>query len=234
MLKKCALFIRGCIRMRTMIIVLILLVTVYVFNNKYEEISNLSVVQNSRKNGALFYLEGIWGKMKRIQQISDGRSQRAMELFENAKTVNEKSGLFSVDIPNSWKIISEEGVNGKQLAKIIVESPNFSQRTEGGNIFYDNGAQLTIQVVQGEESRAKLPDGGYGSLLIKKASVDMSEQKANYYVINEINVKDGEIINAHILHNGNTYNFRLVDNPRIFTGGEYSFQEILYSLKFKK
>jgi len=232
MLKKCALFIRGCIRMRTMIIILILLVTIYVFKNKFEEISSWPVVQNSRENGALFYLEGIWGKMKRIQRISDSRGQRANELFENTKTISEKSGLFSVDIPSSWKIIFEEGANGKQLAKIIVESPNFSQRTEGGNIFYDDGAQLTIQVVKGEEQKAKLPNGGYGSLLIKKANVNISGQKFDYYIINEINVKDGEIINAHILHNGNTYNFRLVDNPRVFTGGEYSFQEILYSLKF--
>ena len=232
MLKKCALFIRGCIRMRTMIIVLILLVTFYVFKNKYEEISNLPIVQNSRESGALFYLEGIWGKMKRIQQISDGRSQRAMELFEDAKTINEKSGLFSLNIPNSWKIISEEGASGKQLAKIVIESPGFSQRTEGGDVFYDNGAQLIVQVVQGEDRKAKLPDGGYGSLLIRKSSVDISEQKVDCYVVNETNVKDGEIINAHILHNGNTYNFRLADNPRIFTGGEFSFQEILHSLKF--
>lgn len=232
MLKKCALFIRGCIRMRTMIIILILLVTVYVFKNKFEEISSWPIVQNSRENGALFYLEGIWGKMKRIQRISDSRGQRANELFENTKILREKSGLFSIEVPEKWNAVSEEGASGRQIAKVVIESPFFSERREGGNIFYDDGAQLTVQIVQGEDQKAKLADGGYGSLLIRKSSVDILEQKIDCYVVNEINVKDGEIINAHILHNGNTYNFRLVDNPRIFTGGEYSFQEILRSLKF--
>ena len=233
-MKKCALFIRGCIRMRTLIIILILLVTVYFYQNKFREILSWPIIQESRENGALFYLEGIWGKMKKIQQISEGRSQRAMELFEETKAVSEKSGLFSLVVPKSWNIISEEGTNEKQLSKIIVESPYFSQRIEAGNIFYDNGAQLTIQVMQGEDQNAKLSGGGHGSLLIKKVNIDVSGQKAEYHIINDSNVKDGEIIDAHILHNGNTYNFRLVDNPRIFTNGEFSFQEILRSFQFLK
>lgn len=234
MLKKCTLFIKGCIRMRTVIIILILLVTVYVYQNKFQEISNWSVIKNSRENGALFYLEGIWGKMKRIQKISDGRSQRAMELFEETKIVTEKSGLFSLAIPKSWNVVSEEGINERQVARIVVESPSFSQRIEGGNIFYDDGAQLTVQVMRGEDQSVKLPDGGHGSMLIKKGIIEASNQIKEYHVIKNENVKEGEIMDAHVLRSGNTYNFRLVDNPRIFTGGEFSFQEIMRSFQFLK
>lgn len=231
MLKKCALFIRGCIRMRTMIIILILLVTVYVFKNKFEEVSNWPVVQNSRENGALFYLEGIWGKMKRIQRISDSRGQRANELFENTKTFQEKSGLFSIEVPEKWNAISEEGASGRQIAKVVIESPFFSERREGGYVFYDDGAQLSVQVVQGEDASAKLSDGGHGLMLVSKRNAEIVGQSVEYHIIQEDAVKAGEIFDAHILRGGKTYNVRFVDNPITFTGGEYSFQEILRSFK---
>ncbi|HPN54941.1 MAG TPA: hypothetical protein PLB52_03365 [Candidatus Moranbacteria bacterium] len=234
MLKKCALFIRGCIRMRTMIIVLILLVTVYVFKNKFEEISNLQIVQESRQSGALFYLEGIWGKMKNFQRMNEGRMQRTSELFENAKTFREKSGLFSIKVPEKWIVVSEEGANGGQIVKVVIESPLFSERREGGSIFYDDGAQLTSQVVRGEQSSAKLADGGHGKMLIRSGNVNVLNQNTKYHIIQEENVKKGEIFDAHIVYNGNTCNVRLVDNPQIFIGSEFSFQEILASLEFNK
>ena len=232
MLQKCALFIRGCIRMRTMIIVLILIVTVYVYQNKFQEISNWSVIKNSRENGALFYLNGIWGKMKNIQKISDGRSERAMELFEETKIVNEKSNWFSLEVPKSWTVVSEEGANGNQISKMIIDSSSFSERRETSGIFYDNGAEFSIQIIRGEQANAKLSDGGYGKMLIKKENTDTAGGKISYYVVNDVDVKQGEIIDAHVLHNGNTYNFRLVDNPKIFTNGEFSFQEMLRSFSF--
>jgi len=228
------LFIRGYIRMRTMIIVLILLVTVYVYQNKFKEISNWSIIQKSRENGALFYFEGIWGKMKNIQKISDGRSERSMELFEETKLVNEKSGLFSISVPKSWNVISEDGASGNQISKIVIDSPSFSERIEGGNIFYDNGAEFSIQVIRGEQTSAKLSDGGHGKMMIKKENTDVASEKTNYHVISDAAVKEGEIIDAHVLHDGNTYNFRLVDNPKIFIDGEFSFQEMLRSFQFLK
>lgn len=232
MLKKCALFIRGCIRMRTMIIILILLVTVYVFKNKFEEISSWPVVQNSRENGAIFYAEGIWKRLKNFQRMNEGRTQRSNELFENKKIFQEKSGLFSIEIPEKWNVISEEGASGNQIAKIVIESQFFSERREEGNIFYDDGAQLTVQVIRGEQAKAKLPDGGHGKNLIKSGSIDILNQTVKLHTIQQENVQKGEILDAHIIQGGNTYEFRLVDNPKIFIGGEYSFQEILYSLKF--
>jgi hypothetical protein len=231
MLKRCALFIKGFIRPQFLLIVLILLVTVYFYQGKVREMSG-QFIESNRKSGALFYAEGIWNKMRRIQQISDGRSQRAMELFEETKSVSDKSKSFSVKVPKSWNIVSEEGARGNQISKIVIDSPSFSQREEGGDIFYDDGAEFSIQVVRGEQTSAKLPDGGHGSLLIKKQGIDVVGERINYHVISDVVVKEGEIIDAHFLHGGNTYNFRLVDNPKIFTGGEFSFQEILLSLNF--
>jgi hypothetical protein len=233
MLRKCALFIKGFIRPQFLFIILILLVTAYFYQGKFREMSG-QFIESNRKSGALFYVEGIWNKMKRIQQISDGRSQGAMELFEETKSVSDNSKSFSVKVPKSWDIASEEGAGGNQISKIVINSSSFSQHEEGGDIFYDSGAELSIQVVRGEQVSAKLPDGGHGSMLIKKGGVDMASGSVTYHVTHEPNVKEGEIIDAHVLHGGNTYNLRLVDNPKTFTGGEFSFQEMLLSFKFNR
>lgn len=232
MLEKCALFIRGFVRPQILLIILILLVTGYVYQDKFREISG-PLIEKSRKDGALFYAEGIWNKMKRVQQISEGRSQRAMELFEETKTIGDKSKSFSIKVAKGWNVISEEGASGNQISKIVIESPSFFERKSGSDIFYENGAQLTIQVVRGEQANARLADGGHGKMLVRKQGINTVYESVNYHIIKEEAVKDGEIIDAHILHGGNTYNFRLVYNPRIFTGGEYSFQEMLISLSFR-
>lgn len=67
---------------------------------------------------------------------------------------------------------------------------------------------------------------------LKKGDANVAGEKTNYHVIIDATVKEGEIIDAHVLHDGNTYNFRLVDNPKIFTNGEFSFQEMLGSFQF--
>ncbi|HOW60161.1 MAG TPA: hypothetical protein P5548_00025 [Candidatus Moranbacteria bacterium] len=234
MLKKRILSIRGYISVKTIIIVLILIATLYVFQNKYEEINNLSIIKNSRENGALFYLEGLWKNMKKIQRISEGRSQRAMELFEEVKLIKEKSGLFSLKIPKSWNVINEEGPDKKQISKIVIENSRFLQHNEDNQIYYDDGAQLVIQVVRGENKNTNLSDSPNDQMVVKTGNINVGSYKSKYNIIKDNNVKKGEIINAHVMHNGNIYNFQLVDNPSTFSNGEFSFQEILQSFQFLK
>ena len=234
MLKKRILSIRGYISVKTIIIVLILIATLYVFQNKYEEINNLSIIKNSRENGALFYLEGLWKNMKKIQRISEGRSQRAMELFEEVKLIKEKSGLFSLKIPKSWNVINEEGPDKKQISKIVIENSRFLQHNEDNQIYYDDGAQLIIQVIRGENKNTNLSGSANDQMVVKTGNINVGSYKSKYNIIKDNNVKKGEIINAHVIHNGNTYNFQLVDNPSTFSNGEFSFQEILQSFQFLK
>lgn len=71
-------------RMSTMIILLILGVTYYFYQDKIKEISKQLIAEN-RENGTLFYVEGIWSKMKAVQKMQDDRNQNAYDLIESTK-----------------------------------------------------------------------------------------------------------------------------------------------------
>lgn len=232
MLKKPAFSARGFVSMPAIIILFILLVTYYFYQDKIKETSG-QFIQNNRQSGTLFYVEGIWNKMKGIQKMQDDRTQSAYDLTSAAKTISEKTGLYSVDVPESWEVITEQQTVGKQLSKVTATSKAFSQRIVGGEIFYDNGAQLTVRVLNGEQADAKNPDGGHGKMLLNKESVVASGEDVVYHKILDPRVKVGDILDAHILHGGNTYEIRYVFNKEKLNGGEFLFQTIMNSFKFR-
>ncbi|KKQ50930.1 MAG: hypothetical protein US70_C0028G0014 [Parcubacteria group bacterium GW2011_GWD2_38_11] len=84
MLKKCAYYVRGFMRMSTMIILLILLVTYYFYQDKIKEISK-QAIEDNRQDGTLFYVQGIWSKMKAVQKEQEDRNQKAYDLIESTK-----------------------------------------------------------------------------------------------------------------------------------------------------
>ncbi|HBI34242.1 MAG TPA: hypothetical protein DEA43_04880 [Candidatus Moranbacteria bacterium] len=84
MLKKYALFVRGFIKMSTMIILLILMVTYYFYQDKIKEISR-QAIEDNRKDGSLFYVEGIWNKMKAVQKGQDDRNQKVYEMIDSSE-----------------------------------------------------------------------------------------------------------------------------------------------------
>jgi hypothetical protein len=77
---KCAYYIRGFMRMSTLLVLLVLLATGYFYQDKIREISG-QFIENNRKDGALFYVEGIWAKMKGVQKMQDDRNQKAYDLL---------------------------------------------------------------------------------------------------------------------------------------------------------
>jgi hypothetical protein len=224
-------YFRGFMKTSTLIVILAFLLIFYFW---HVQIGNYigEKYDASKDNGAIFYLTGIWNKTRGITQLVDSRSQRALELAGSSKKIADKTGRYSFEILESWITRKSEGILGNQLSRIVIESSNFTERRVGEDIFYDNGAQFTIQEIKGEQPSAKLADGGYGSNLIKKIPTDIGGQAITYFFIKENNVKSGEIIVAHIIHGGNTFNFRYVFNSKMYNGGEYSFQEILHSFKF--
>jgi len=232
MLQKCFLYVRAFMRASTLLIVFILLVTFYFYGDKIREVAN-PYIEQSKKSGILFYAIGIWDNMKGVQQVTDQQNQRAMELVGNTKTINEKTGLYSFSVPQDWNISLEQGAIGTQLSKMVIASPPFSQRSVASDIFYDNGGQLSIQVLKGELASAKSTDGGYGKVLVSKKNIAVDTESSAYYIITDLDVQTGEIIEAPIIHAGNTYVFRFVFNPARYGDGEYTFNEILASFKFK-
>lgn len=220
------LFMKGFMRMSTMIILLILLVTYYFYQDKIKEISN-QAFQNNKENGTIFYVTGIWDKMKGVQQRQEERNQNALDLMGSAKTIKDKSNSFSIEIPETWNVTTEQAQIGKQVSKIVASSKSFSARNIGSDIFYDNGAQLSIQVLSGE-----FPQTDHGKMLIEKKSATANGINFDYHVITDPKVKNGKILDAHILHGGKTFEIKFVYNPEKFNEGEFLFGEIMNSFKF--
>jgi hypothetical protein len=67
-----------------MIILLILMVTYYFYQDKIKEIS-FQVIENNKKSGTLFYIDGIWNKMKDVQKSQDDRNKSVYDLIESSK-----------------------------------------------------------------------------------------------------------------------------------------------------
>jgi hypothetical protein len=229
---KYAFYIKGFIKMSTMVILLIMLVTYYFYQDKIKEVAG-QVIQNNRDSGTLFYVEGIWNRMKGVQKTQEDRNQNAFDLAGAKKIVNEKNGLYSFEMPENWTIGSQQGTVGAQISKTSVSGSTFSQHIDGTDIYYDNGAQLSVQVLKGEQADAKKTDGGHGKMLLSKNDVYISGEKVSYHKITDLRVKGGDIIDAHVLHGGNTYEIRFVYNNEKFNGGEFLFNEIMNSFQFK-
>lgn len=221
----------GFLKLSTLLVVFFLLLGFYFWGEKAKEVAR-PWIEESRKSGIIFYGEGIWSKMKGMQKFQDNRAQRALELVGQNKVVTEKSNRYSLVVPESWKVENFFGAAGGQMSKIILTSPNFKEHEEGKDIFYDDGAQLVIQTIQGEQSSAKVADSGHGKNLIRKNSANIEGMSAEYHVIKDSLVKKGEVYDLHIIFEGNTYFFRYVFNPEKFNGGEFTFEDLLISLKF--
>lgn len=219
-------FLKGFVRMSTMIILLILLVTYYFYQEKIKEIS-MRAYQDNKESGALFYATGIWDKMVGVQKNQEERNQNAIDLMGSTKTIKDKGNFYSIEIPENWNVTLEQAQIGKQVSRVVVSNKSFSQRNIGSEIFYDNGAQLSIQALSGE-----LPEANHGKMLIEKKSATISGSSFNYHIIKDQKVKNGKILDAHVINGGKTFEIKFVYNPEKFTEGEFMFGEIMNSLKF--
>ena len=225
------LFLRGFIRMSTMIILLILLVTYYFYQDKIKEVSK-QLYNENKESGTLFYATGIWNKAVGVQKRQEERNQNAFDLAGSTKTIKDKSNLYSIEIPESWNVTTDQAKIGKQISKIVVSNKVFSQHNIASDIFYDNGAQLTIQVLSGEFPDAKNVDGGHGKMLVGKKTIPMNVENLTYHIITDPKVKVGQIFDAHILHGGKTIEINYVFNAEKFNEGEFMFGELMNSFKF--
>jgi hypothetical protein len=215
-------------KMSTLVIVFILLVSVYLYGNKFLELTK-DWIQNHPDNKVVTYISGIWGGMERFKQGQNSRDQRAFELVGDTKPASDKASTYSINIPVDWTIARTEVLNGNQVSKTIFTSPTFSLKKEGSNFFYENGAELSIEVTRGDRGGSD-----HGINLIREGSVtsEQGEGTFKYHVIRDSLILQGEIIDAHIFKGGNTYYIRYAFSPEKFYGGEYTFEELLIFLKF--
>lgn len=223
----------GFLKLSTLIVIFFLLLGFYFWGEEIKKIVR-PWIEESRKIEIVEYGEGMWGKMKGIQEMRDERAQRALELVGEKKTINEKSSRYLLSVPETWTAEHLGAGGGGQLSKIILISSNFQERKEGNDVFIDNGARLTIQSIRGEQASAKSSDGGHGRNLIRKNAANISGMSVDYHAVKDSLVKKGEVLDLHIIFEKNTYLFRYEFNPEKFNGGEFTFQEMLGSLKFGK
>lgn len=81
---KSVLFIKGFMRMSTMIILLILMVTYYFYQDKIKEIS-IQAIEKNKQSGTLYYVNAIWDKMKGVQKKQEDRTQSVYDLINSEK-----------------------------------------------------------------------------------------------------------------------------------------------------
>jgi hypothetical protein len=122
-------YIRGFMKMSTLIIVFILLVSLYIWQDKVKKVTS-DWFEASRKDGIMVPVEGIWNKMQSVKNNQDSRSQRALELMGETREVSDKGNSYSMKIPITWTVAKTEILKGNQVSKTVFTSPAFSLKKE--------------------------------------------------------------------------------------------------------
>jgi hypothetical protein len=182
------------------------------------------------------YVTGIGDIIGGIQSKQLEQTNRSKELAGNTKTIADKNNIFSMDIPESWSLISNAGIKGGQLSKIVAQSTDFRSHIVSSDTVYDGGVQLTVSVMRGENKAFEAADGGHGDLFVQKEEVDFGPIKSILHAYRVSNSSKQQLLDAHAVYGGNTYLFQFAYNSDILHTGDapFQFKEILASVKFLK
>lgn len=218
----------------TLFIMMVILVITGLYSwQRYQEYKFPEKAARGEITGPSFYIKEIKKKIDGIMGQKDVKSQRAMELAESIKVISDKANLLSLEIPESWIVVSSEGAKDAQISQLVINNSYFSQHEDGASLIIDKGAQLLIQVTKGENRTGFKEKGGHEELLITRKNINVSGKENIYHLFRDPNYPGADILDDHLISNGNTYTFSLVYNPVTFSDAEYTFQEILSSVKFK-
>lgn len=199
---------------------------------KYQEKKYPEQAARGEIKGISYYLSGIQEKIDSVLKTKDIKNQRAMELAESAKAISDKAGLYSLEVPQSWTVVLNEGNRGNQVSRLILQSSYFSASETAGKKYYGAGAKFSVSITAGENKNILEGNGGHKNL-IKNGKDSGESGEYTFHIFKDPDSENGEAIDAHIIHKGNTYLFTLAYNPQNFTDAEYTFKEILNSVKFK-
>ncbi len=70
--------------------------------------------------------------------------------------------------------------------------------------------------------------------LIKTGKYGGQAGEFTYHIFKDPDSENGEVMDGHIARSGKTYLFAITYNPETFSDAEFTFQEILDSVKFLK
>lgn len=231
--------LRGYISLFTVfVIVVILFFSGFYGWEKYQTIKYPERAAKGEIRGIGFYYSQTKNKINSILETKDIKNLRAMELAETDKEISDKANLVSISVPKSWIVVANEGQSGNQLSKIIMQSAYYAgkeDKSDKGAVVYtycEAGARFSLVIYAGEDKTGFSQSGGHASLVSSLSDVGVGGEKAAYHKYKEPDKFDGEILDAHVIHGGRTYVFRLAYNPQNFASPDYTFKEILNSAKF--
>lgn len=199
---------------------------------KYQEKKYPEKAARGEIKGISYYLSGIQEKINSVLEKKDIKSKRAMELVESVKVVNDEARLYSLEVPQSWIIVSSEGDKNNKLSNLVMQSSYFSTSETAGKKYYDAGAKFSASVTAGENKNFLEGNGGHKNL-IKNGKDSEGSGEYIYHIFKDPDSENGQVVDGHIIRGGNTYLFTMIYNPQTFTDAEYTFKEIIYSVKFK-
>ena len=215
------------------IIVVILVISGFYGWQKYQEYKFPEKAARGEITGPAYYVKAIKLEIDRVLNNKNLKDKRAMELAESIKTISDKSGSYSLEVPQSWVLVSSEGVKNNKLSNLVMQSSYFSAREADGKKYYDAGAKFSASVLAGENKNIMEGNGGHAGLL-KTGKYGGQAGEFTFHIFKDPDSENGEAIDGHIIHNGKTYVFAMIYNPQAFSNAEFTFQEILDSVKFLK
>jgi len=217
---------KGFVRNLTLIIIGVIIgLSVYIWGGHFLRIAG-PLIENSKKDGILFQIIGIKGGVMRVLEKKENRTERAMELVEGTKDISDQSGSYVLKIPQSWKITANEGAKEFQISRLIVQNSSFSMNSKNGINYFNQGAQLSVSITKRESDAShKQIDG--------KKEIFVGGQKLFYHIFKEANAPNAQFLDVHVEYKNNTITFQFIYNPKNFSDGEFTFQEILNSVEFQ-
>lgn len=216
------------------IIVVILVISGFYGWQKYQEYKFPEKAARGEIIGPAYYAKAIKFEIDKILGKKDIKSKRAIELAEGTKRINDKASLYSFEFPGSWVIATNEGTQGAQVSRLVIQNSYFSGREENKMNIIDKGAELSLLVTRGENKAAFNGSGGHAGLISSRKDADVNGKENIFHIFSEPGYPNAQILDDHVVYNGNTYIFRLAYDPQTFSDAEFTFQEILASVKFLK
>lgn len=216
----------------TFIIMVILVISGFYGWQKYQEYKFPEKAARGEITGPAYYVKAIKAEIDRVLSNKNLKDKRAMELAEQIKNISDKSNLYSLEVPQSWVLVSNEGVKNNKLSNLVMQSSYFSDHEADGKKHYDAGAKFSASVFAGENKNITEGSGGHAGL-IKTGKYGGQAGEFSFHIFKDPDSQNGEAIDGHVARSGKTYLFTMIYNPKTFSNAEFTFQEILDSVKFK-
>lgn len=152
------------------------------------------------------------------------------------RNITVSGKYFSLKLPQDWKVDFNDAKDTR-LSELLAISPDFQGHTETNTTttsspmvtnYFESGAKLDILVEKGLVSLKEKLEGK----ILATEDITIAGIKTKLNTLQETNTKVGEMFDARLEHQGNSYVFRFVYNQEKFKDAKGFFLDTLGSFKF--